>query len=69
MEHPTETTEHKKFSHFDYRVHMHRPGGGEEQCAEGHLPYALRVRPQTKASQCKQDSQPARLREGEGSAL
>lgn len=25
------------------------PGGGEELCAEGHLPYALRVRPQTKA--------------------
>ncbi len=36
-----------------------KPGGGEELCAEGHLPYALRVRPQTKARQM-QAGQPAR---------
>lgn len=34
--------------------------------AEGHLPYALRVRTQTKASQCKQDSQPDPSQKGGG---
>lgn len=42
------------------------PGGGEELCAEGHLPYALQVRPQTKARQCKQDSQPDPSQRGGG---
>lgn len=46
---------HKQLGHIDGTLHLHRPwrapGGGEELCAEGHLPYALRVRPQTKAHQ------------------
>lgn len=52
---------HKKLSRVVCTVHLHRlrsPGVGRNS-AEGHLPYALRVRPQTKAHQM-QAGQPAR---------
>lgn len=54
---------HKKLSHNTQAL---EPGGGEALCAEGHLPYALRVRPQTKARQCRQDSQPDASQRGGG---
>lgn len=54
------THTHTKLSRYDIVLRWPRsPGvgfGGE--FAEGHLPYALRVRPQTKACHCKQDRQP-----------
>lgn len=67
-EHPGKHT-HTKLSRYDIVLRWPRsPGvgfGGE--FAEGHLPYALRVRPQTKACHCKQDRQPdAPLSRGEG---
>lgn len=52
---------HNKLNRIVYTVHLHRlrsPGVGRNS-AEGHLPYALRVRPQTKAHQM-QAGQPAR---------
>lgn len=52
---------HKKLNRIVYTVHLHSlrsPGVGRNS-AEGHLPYALRVRPQTKAHQM-QAGQPAR---------
>lgn len=65
------THTHTKLSRYDIVLRWPRsPGvgfGGE--FAEGHLPYALRVRPQTKACHCKQDRQPdAPLSRGGGEA-